>query len=316
MEANEITDILHDHGPTAGSSWPGTLSPASPTWPPTAHPQRPDRLYLERHRDRDVHPDQRRSWPRCARTRTSPSRSTPSAPPKMLLIEGEPSSTRSSIPDEYLQMNGSYEMAAEQRVVARRQCTPLRAHGPHRRDPHLGQAHRLRADPADPVVELIQARGAPAGLSRSPATSEAGMSGTMPVVRTPPGEKMARRYRGGPAVDGAAVPELGDDDVLVAVDLCSICGSDLHMCWRVGPSPAAGRATSGWARWWPSGPASTSGSRVMRWSADRRPCGTAVPDVRHRHGRRCARAGTIGRSDNAGVRHLQAEPGDRAVGHA
>jgi threonine dehydrogenase-like Zn-dependent dehydrogenase len=67
---------------------------------------------------------------------------------------------------------------------------------------------------------------------------------------------------GGPgklSVEEVAVPEVGDGDVLVAVDLCGVCGSDLHM------------VLDGWGRkgsWegheW-VGRISSVGSAVTRW---------------------------------------------------
>lgn len=57
------------------------------------------------------------------------------------------------------------------------------------------------------------------------------MSGTLPAVEQVP-EHMAAAVLKGPGrleVEEVRVPELGADDVLVAVDLCGVCGSDLHM---------------------------------------------------------------------------------------
>lgn len=57
------------------------------------------------------------------------------------------------------------------------------------------------------------------------------MSGTLPPVDQVP-ERMAAAVVKGPGrleVEDVPVPTLGDDDVLVAVELCGVCGSDLHM---------------------------------------------------------------------------------------
>jgi len=50
-------------------------------------------------------------------------------------------------------------------------------------------------------------------------------------------------------VEDVAVPAVGAGDVLVAVDLCGICGTDLHMVLDGWVHPAAGRDMSGPAPW-------------------------------------------------------------------
>jgi Pyridoxamine 5'-phosphate oxidase len=79
-------------------------------------------------------------------------------PPKILLIRGRAElDFVDGIPDEYLQATSSYEMTPEQRVEWEAD----------RRDPDLGEADRLRGDPAD------RGRGAdPAAGGASARSSE------------------------------------------------------------------------------------------------------------------------------------------------
>jgi (R,R)-butanediol dehydrogenase/meso-butanediol dehydrogenase/diacetyl reductase len=88
-----------------------------------------------------------------------------------------------------------------------------------------------------------------------------GMAATVRGVGDLP-ERMAAavlRGAGRLVVEDVPVPPLGDDDVLVAVDLCGVCGSDLHMVldgwgvpgsWQghewVGRIAAVGSGVSGW----------------------------------------------------------------------
>lgn len=78
-------------------------------------------------------------------------------------------------------------------------------------------------------------------------------------------------------VEEVAVPNIGDDDVLVAVDLCGVCGTDLHMVLEGWGQPGS----------WPGhewiGRVAAVGPEVERWQigdrvvggpADR--CGTCV----------------------------------------
>ena len=72
-------------------------------------------------------------------------------PPKILLIRGRAElDFVDGIPDEYLQTNGTYAMTPEHGSSGRRRCVrSTRRHGPDRRDPDLGEADRLRDDPAE-----------------------------------------------------------------------------------------------------------------------------------------------------------------------
>jgi hypothetical protein len=72
-------------------------------------------------------------------------------PPKILLIRGRAElDVVDGIPDEYLQMNGTYTMTPEQRVDWEAGgAFALRRHGPDRRDPDVGEADRLRDDSAE-----------------------------------------------------------------------------------------------------------------------------------------------------------------------
>jgi 2-desacetyl-2-hydroxyethyl bacteriochlorophyllide A dehydrogenase len=89
----------------------------------------------------------------------------------------------------------------------------------------------------------------------------AGVTGTVPTVGAVP-ERMVAAVVKGPGrleVEDVPVPEVGDDDVLVAVDLCGVCGSDLHMVlegwgergsWQghewIGRVAAVGGAVTAW----------------------------------------------------------------------
>lgn len=79
-------------------------------------------------------------------------------------------------------------------------------------------------------------------------------------------------------VDNVPVPEVGDDDVLVSVDLCGVCGSDLHMViegwgdpgsWQghewIGRVAAVGPAVARWS----------TGDAVVGGPTAR--CGTCAP---------------------------------------
>ncbi len=70
-------------------------------------------------------------------------------PPKILLIRGRAElDVVDGIPQEYLQMNGTYKMTARAaRRMGGRGPLPLRRNGPNRHHPHVGQAHRLRDHP-------------------------------------------------------------------------------------------------------------------------------------------------------------------------
>ena len=72
-------------------------------------------------------------------------------PPKTLLIRGRAElDVVDGIPDEYLEMNGSYTMTPEQTGrVGGRGAFALRRHGADRRDPDVGEAHRFRDDPPE-----------------------------------------------------------------------------------------------------------------------------------------------------------------------
>jgi len=88
------------------------------------------------------------------------------------------------------------------------------------------------------------------------------VTGTVPVVGDVPQRMVAAVLRGPGRlqVEDVPVPEVGDDDVLVAVDLCGVCGSDLHMVldgwgepgtWQghewIGRVAAVGGAVTRWA---------------------------------------------------------------------
>ena len=71
-------------------------------------------------------------------------------PPKILLIRGRAElDVVDGIPDEYLQMNGTYQIARATGRVGGRGPLALRRHGPHRRDADVGEADRLRDDPPE-----------------------------------------------------------------------------------------------------------------------------------------------------------------------
>lgn len=100
------------------------------------------------------------------------------------------------------------------------------------------------------------------------------MSGTVRTVGSVP-ERMAAAVLKGPGrleVEEVPVPALGDDDVLVAVELCGVCGSDLHMVldgWG---------KTGGWQGHEWIGRVAAIGPAVSRW----RPGDVVVggPDIR------------------------------------
>jgi 2-desacetyl-2-hydroxyethyl bacteriochlorophyllide A dehydrogenase len=82
----------------------------------------------------------------------------------------------------------------------------------------------------------------------------------VPAVQLP--ERMTAAVVKGPGrleVEEVAVPPLGDDDVLVAIDLCGVCGTDLHL------------VLEGWAQpgSWPghewTGTVSAVGTAVSAW---------------------------------------------------
>jgi hypothetical protein len=86
-------------------------------------------------------------------------------PPKTLLIRGRAElDVVEGIPEEYLQMNGSYAMTPEQRVEwGGLGPLALRRHGPNRCDPDVGEADRLRNDSSE------RGRGADPAAGRTPA---------------------------------------------------------------------------------------------------------------------------------------------------
>ncbi|WP_426574689.1 zinc-dependent alcohol dehydrogenase [Aquihabitans sp. McL0605] len=102
-------------------------------------------------------------------------------------------------------------------------------------------------------------------------------------------------------VQAVPVPEVGDDGVLVAVDLCGICGSDLHM------------VLEGWARpgTWQGhewvGRVVAVGPDAGRWQVGdavvggpSEPCGTCAGCRAHRPSL-CSGRDDPGRNDNAGA---------------
>ena len=114
-------------------------------------------------------------------------------PPKMLLIRGQAElDVVEGIPDEYLQMNGSYEMTRRaKRRVGGRGPLALRRHGPDRRDPDVGQADRLRDDPPD------RGRGThPRAGSASTRLSATSTHDTRRLKM--PKYLLLKHYRGGP----------------------------------------------------------------------------------------------------------------------
>jgi len=69
-------------------------------------------------------------------------------PPKILLIRGRAElDVVDGIPEEYLQMNGSYEMTPSSASSGGRGPLALRRHGPDSHYPDVGQTHRLRNHP-------------------------------------------------------------------------------------------------------------------------------------------------------------------------
>ena len=118
---------------------------------PRRHPEgHPDRVHVERHRGRHVTST---NAPKLASLRRNPAVAltidTEVHPPKILLLRGGAVLDEvEGIPDEYLQMNGSYEMTPEQRVVWRPRSGPVRLDGADRRPADVGEAHRLRRDAA------------------------------------------------------------------------------------------------------------------------------------------------------------------------
>ena len=87
-------------------------------------------------------------------------------------------------------------------------------------------------------------------------------------------ERMAAAVLRGPGrleVEEVTVPEVGDDDVLVAIDLCGICGTDLHMVidgWG---------ARGSWQGHEWTGTVAAVGPSVTRWSVgDAVVCGPSV----------------------------------------
>ena len=117
-------------------------------------------------------------------------------------------------------------------------------------------------------------------------------------------EEMTAAVLQGPgrlSVEAVPVPAVGDDDVLVAVDLCGICGSDLHM------------VLEGWARpgTWQGhewvGQVIAVGHGVERWSVGdavvggpTEPCGTC-PMCAVGRPSLCSGRDDPGRNDNAGA---------------
>jgi hypothetical protein len=72
-------------------------------------------------------------------------------PPEILLVRGRAElDVVEGIPDEYLEMNGTYTMTPEQRVEWEAEdAFALRRHGPDRRHPDVGEADRLRDHPPE-----------------------------------------------------------------------------------------------------------------------------------------------------------------------
>ena len=102
----------------------------------------------------------------------------------------------------------------------------------------------------------------------------------MPAVGDVPERMVAAVLRepGRIEVEDVPVPDVGDDDVLVAVELCGVCGSDIHMVidgwgergsWQghewIGRVAAVGRAVTRWA----AGDAVVGGPTIR--------CGTCAP---------------------------------------
>src|ERR1041385_2486008 len=86
--------------------------------PRTAHPDRSDRVHMEWVGDRHVHGQ---NAAKLAALRHNPAVAltidTEVHPPKILLIRGRAElDVVEGIPEEYLEMNGTYEMTPEQRV--------------------------------------------------------------------------------------------------------------------------------------------------------------------------------------------------------
>ena len=76
-------------------------------------------------------------------------------PPHILFVRRAELDVVDGIPDEYLEMNGTYKMTPEHGVGGR--CAfALRRHGPDRRRADVGEADRLRDDP--PRAELARQR--------------------------------------------------------------------------------------------------------------------------------------------------------------
>jgi hypothetical protein len=98
------------------------------------------------------------------------------------------------------------------------------------------------------------------------------------VTATVP-ERMTAAVLRGPgrlSVEEVPVPALGAGDVLVAIDLCGVCGTDLHM------------VVDGWGEpGRPSATASAAGPWGMRSWAARPSAAAAVPPAGPA-GRRCA----------------------------
>ena len=102
------------------------------------------------------------------------------------------------------------------------------------------------------------------------------------------------------------VPEVGPDEVLVAVELCGICGSDLHMVMEGWGAPGSWQGHE-----W-TGRVAAVGDQVTTWREGDAVIGgppvqlRGLPDVRGRAGVALPRARHPGRRTEPGcVRHLQ-----------
>ena len=108
---------------------------------------------------------------------------------------------------------------------------PLPGQGRHR------HGRRLPLPPGQPVTVT----------GDNPVTARHGATGRR-RRRAPPwwaGPQRSRRCWGPGRLEVEEVPEVGDHDVLVAVDLCGVCGTTCTWSSTAGASPAAGAATSG-----------------------------------------------------------------------
>ena len=156
------------------------------------------------------------------------------------------------------------------------------------------------------------------GVASSPCPTDGplgrrrcGVTGTVPAVGAVP-ERMVAAVVKGPGrleVEDVPVPDVGDDDVLVAVDLCGVCGSDLHMVLEGWGEPGSWQGHE-WI-----GRVAAVGGAVDALGGGRR--GGRRPDGPLRHLRRVPGRPAVAvrrprhprhRAGTGGVRHLQASP--------